>query len=63
MPKQLVDSDDKDWYTIFKDTTFNGQSFAITKTRWENMIVSSELSGRVVVNVKKSEVGRYVSSD
>jgi hypothetical protein len=27
------------------------------------MIVSSELSGRVVVNVKKSEVGRYVSSD
>jgi hypothetical protein len=33
-----VDSDDKDWVSMFEGYTFNGQKFKVTKCRWESMV-------------------------
>jgi len=53
----VIDSDDKDWYSIFDGLkTKAGQSIVVEKTRWENMMVTASSSGSCTVNLRPNAV-------
>jgi len=52
----IIDSDEHDWYTTFQNqTTESGQGFNITRTRWENMTVSSESHKKPTVRIEANK--------